>query len=446
MLRFRKLAGLPGAGLFVCLLAAAPASAQELDVKRHQLENGLTILTLEDHTVPVICYMSYFRVGSRNERPGITGISHLFEHMMFNGSGKIEPKEFDRLLESNGGYSNGSTTRDRTNYWEEFPREALELVLDMESDRMRSLRLTPENLEQERSIVKEERRLRTDNSVPGKMFEELYVAAYKAHPYRWPVVGWMADLDNIKLENAKDYFRTYYAPNNAVVILVGDFDTGETLELMEKYFSDLPKGPPPEAVTNPEESQDGERRVKVHKAAELPAVMIGYKAVRATHEDAPVLDVISTILSSGESSRLFRRLVYETQTASFAGAFFRDQIDPGLFVFNVGLTPGHATEEAETLVYEILAELKEKPVSERELQKAKNILSADFIKGLKSNLGRAFGLGSYEVIHGDYRAMIQTVERINSVTAEDVQRVAGKYFGEKNRTVVTLVPERPGEE
>jgi len=214
-----------------------PLAAQEIEVQRHQLENGLTLLTQEDHSVPAICYMVFFRVGSRNERPGITGISHLFEHMMFNGSGKFEPKEFDRLLESNGGYSNGTTNRDRTIYWEEFPTEALELVLDLESDRMRSLRLTEENLEQERAIVKEERRVRIDNSVPGKLTEELYMAAYKAHPYRWPVAGWMADLDNISLEDTKEYFRIYYAPNNAVVVITGDFDTEQLLPLMAEYFA-----------------------------------------------------------------------------------------------------------------------------------------------------------------------------------------------------------------
>lgn len=435
-----------GRVLAVCtalLFSAMAVRGQQLDVQRHQLKNGLSILTLEDHSVPSICYITFFRVGSRNERPGITGISHLFEHMMFNGSAKFEPKEFDRLLESNGGYSNGTTNRDRTNYWEEFPSEALELVIDLESDRMRSLRLTPENLEQERAIVKEERRVSVDNSVQGKLFEELYMAAYKAHPYRWPVVGWMADLNNITLEDTKEYFRTYYAPNNATVILVGDFDTRQVVALMEKYFSDIPRGPEPRAVNNPEEPQNGERRIKLHKAAELPAVRIAYHTVEAQAEDSPALQVLETILSRGQSSRLYRKLVYETQIASFAGGGFSEAIDPGLFAFNVGMNPDHKTREAEEMVYQILEDLKENSVSDRELQKAKNILSADYIKGLKTNLGRAFAIGTYETVYGDYAEMFKVLERINAVTAEDIQRVVRTYFTEKNRTVATLVPEKP---
>jgi predicted Zn-dependent peptidase len=424
-------------------LLVFPLAAQEIEVQRHQLKNGLTLLTQEDHSVPAICYIVFFRVGSRNERPGITGISHLFEHMMFNGSGKFEPKEFDRLLESNGGYSNGTTNRDRTNYWEEVPSQALELVLDLESDRMRSLRLTEENLEQERAIVKEERRVGVDNSVPGTLNEELYMAAYKAHPYRWPVVGWMADLDNVTLQDTKDYFRIYYAPNNAVVVITGAFDTQELLPLMEKYLGDLPPGPPPRPISNPEEAQNGERRVKVHKAAELPALRVAYKTVGVTHEDAPPLEVLATVLARGESSRLFRKLVYQEQVASFAEADFSNQIGPGLFSFNIGLTPGHTPAEAEQLLYPLLEKLRQESVSPRELQKAKNILSADFVKGLKSNLGRAWNLGTYEILYGSYEEMFKALDRINAVSAGDIQRVLETYINEKNRTVVTLVPEAP---
>ncbi len=432
------------AGFFtLLLLLVVPLPAQEIEVQRHELKNGLTLLTQEDHSVPAICYIAFFRVGSRNEHPGITGISHLFEHMMFNGSGKFEPKEFDRLLESNGGYSNGTTNRDRTSYWEEFPTEALELVLDLESDRMRSLRLTEENLEQERLIVKEERRVRVDNSVSGKLAEELYMAAYKAHPYRWPVVGWMADLDNITLQDTQDYFRIYYAPNNAVVVITGDFDTQELVPLMERYFGDLPPGPPPRPISNPEGKPNGERRVKVHKAAELPVLRVAYQTVEVTHEDAPPLEVLATVLARGESSRLFRKLVYEEQVASFAEAEFSNQIGPGLFSFNIGLAPDHTPDEAEQPLYALLEELRQDSVNARELQKAKNILSADFVKSLKSNLGRALSLGTYEVLFGSYEEMFKTLDRINAVTAEDIQRVLETYFNEKNRTVVTLVPEVP---
>jgi len=417
----------------------------KLDVQRHTLRNGLSLLILEDHSAPTFCYLTYFKVGSRNERPGITGISHLFEHMMFNGSSKFGPKVFDRLIESGGGYSNGSTWYDATNYYEEVSSESLETVLDLESDRMRSLLITPENLEQERSIVKEERRLRTDNSTEGKIFELLMANAFIASPYRWPVVGWEPDLNNISLEDCKDYFRTYYAPNNAVVVIVGDVDAAKTRSLMDKYFGDLPSQSPPCGVIDPEPEQKGEKRVIHRMQAELPAIMVGYKTVAWDHADSPVLEVIRSILTDGESSRLYRTLIYEKQIATEAYAFFRPSIHAGLFIIYVQAKEEVEAAALEAALGDVVRAMAAGEVTDRELQKARNQIRAEAIKELKDNSGKADRIALYESMAGDYKKMFTVLDQVDAVTRDDVVRVAKKYFDIDRRTIVTLIPEPAGE-
>ena len=416
----------------------------ELPIQRHVLANGLTLLILPDHTAPTVCYLTYFRVGSRNERPGITGISHLFEHMMFNGSARFAPREFDRLVESSGGSSNGSTWYDYTNYVEEVSSENLETVVDLESDRMRSLLITSENLEQERSIVKEERRLRTDNSTEGKLFEVLTSNAYVASPYRWPVVGWEEDLNAIALEDCQGYFRTYYAPNNALVVIVGDTDPARTLDLMQRYFGDIQSQPAPRRVVDAEPAQRGEKRVIHRMAAELPAVMIGYKAVAYKHADYAALDVMRSILSDGESSRLYRTLIYDMQIATEASAFFPPTLDAGLFVLHAQAKEEVAIEQVESALHAVVGRLAAGEATERELRKAKNQIRASAIRELKDNAGKADRIAFHELMTGDYRQMYHSLERADSVTLEDVARVAADCFNPDRRTVATLIPEGNG--
>ncbi len=427
------------------LLMAAPAEARQIvpPVQRHTLKNGMQVLILEDHSAPTFCYMTYFKVGSRNEAPGITGISHLFEHMMFNGSAKFGPKVFDRLVESGGGYSNGSTWNDYTNYYEEVSTESLETVLDLESDRMRSLLITPENLEQERGIVKEERRLRTDNSTEGKMYELLMAHAFIASPYRWPVVGWEPDLNNINLQDCKDYFRTYYAPNNAVVAIVGDVQTDRVRALLDKHFGDIASQPAPRAVVDPEPEQKGEKRLTHRMQAELPAVMLGYKAVEFTHADYAATEVIRGILSEGESSRLYESLIYDQQIATDVSAFFRPTLHAGLFVLYAQAKPGVETATLEAGIYKEIARLAAGDFTDREVQKAKNQMRASVIRELKDNAGRADRIAFYEVMSGDYKQMMSVLDRIDRVTRDDVARVARERFQADTRTVVTLIPEQP---
>jgi zinc protease len=418
--------------------------AQSLDVKEFTLRNDLKVVMVEDHTVPSVCFSLAFHVGSRNERPGITGISHLFEHMMFNGSKNYKPTEFDKVLEAGGGYSNAGTSEDMTFYYEEFNPDLLDKVLDMEADRLRWLKLDTANIEQERGIVKEERRVSTDNDVQGTMFEGLYAAAFVAHPYHNPIIGWMKDLDNISLQDAREYFKSYYAPNNATVIVVGDFRAKTLQQKMERLFGAIPRQSPPRSVNDAEPEQQGERRVKIHKVAELPGVVIGYKGAAVSSPDFYPLSVLATILSRGQSSRLYKKLVYDLQIATVAVAGIDERIDPGLVTIYAQLQQGKAVEDAEHEIYGVIDDIIENGVSEEELLKAKNAAQADYVNEFKTNAGVASRLGSYEVIHGDYRKSFGVLGRYTQVTLDDIKRVARKYLSERSRSVVVLVPEKAG--
>jgi len=434
-----------GSILILAVIVAAGAysvcAAQEMDVSRHKLDNGMTILMLEDHTLPVASFYIYYMVGSRNEQAGLTGISHFFEHMMFNGAKKYGPKEFDQVLESNGGYSNAYTSNDRTVYYEDFPSAKIEVIMDLESDRMAYLAFDADIIESERGVEKEERGFAVDNWLPGKMDEALFATAFVAHPYHWPVIGWMSDIENYRREDCLDYFQTYYAPNNATVIIVGDIDTKRTVKMMEDYFGEIEPGPDPTTVMSREPEQEGERRVQIVKPAQNEQFMAGYHVPSLESPDIFPLDVAQIILTGGESSRLYKKLIYEEQIALSANADFSWKLDPAVYYFHVEMKPGVEASAGEAFLYGVLDDMKQTPVTETELQKAKNILEAGFVRSLKTNNGRADQIGYYETAFGGYDAMFTVLEKYKSVTAEDVMRVMNAYFTEKNRTVVTLIPE-----
>ncbi len=428
--------------LTVLAVSAQAATAQLANVNEFTLNNGLKVLLVEDHTVPSICVATVFRVGNRNEQQGTTGISHLFEHMMFNGSRKYRPTEFDKILEGGGGYSNAYTGHDITFYYEEFNPDLLDKVLDMEADRMRALKLDSENIEQERGIVKEERRVSTDNDIRGKMFEDLYATAFMVHPYRHPIGGWMKDLDNITLQNAKDYFRTYYAPNNAVLLIVGAFETRTIQGKVRRLFGSIPRGPNPPGVPNAEPLQIGERRATLHKLAELPAIAVGYKGAPVSSPDFYALDLLTTILSTGQSSRMYTRLVHELQVAADVVGGVEECVDPGLVVFYLQSQPGKSLEDAETELYKIIADIAEHGVREEELQKAKNFAQMTYAREFKTNVGIAERLARFEGIYGGYRLAFDMPEHYAKITADDIARVARTYLTERQRSAVVLVPEK----
>ena len=417
-----------------------PIDPRLFQVHEHTLANGLRVRLVENHDVPTISYYTFFRVGSRNERPGITGIAHFFEHMMFNGAKKYGPKEFDRVLESAGGSSNAYTSNDVTAYYEDFAADALPTVIDLESDRMRDLAMAPEMLASEREVVKEERRLRVDNDVVGMLDEALGTLVWRAHPYHWPVIGWMRDIDAITREDALAFFRTYYAPNNAIVVAVGDLDPAKTLALIEKAYGDIPAGPKVPEVVDSEPEPNGERRAQVHYPSQAPSLMIGYRAPAARDGDTFVLDVIQSVLSTGDSSRLTRRLVYAEELATAVMVDFAWRIDPGAFVLYAELQPGGDPAKVEKALYEELEKIAADGVTDIELQKAKNTLRAHFLHEIATNNGRAHAIGNYETLLGDWRESLRTLDRYGAVTNADVKRVAAKVFTPKNRSVVTLVP------
>ncbi|MCK5126518.1 MAG: insulinase family protein [candidate division Zixibacteria bacterium] len=411
------------------------------NVKQFELDNGLTILMLEKHTAPVISYYTFFKVGSRNERPGITGISHFFEHMMFNGAKKYGPQMFDLMLESNGGYSNAYTSNNLTVYYEDFSSSKLELIVDMESDRMEHLAFEPKMLESEMGVVKEERRVSIDNDNSGIIWEELSATAFMAHSYSWPVLGWMEDLNSITREDCLKYHRTYYAPNNAVVVIVGDFKADEALELMKRYFGNIKSGPPPPPVVRNEPEQRGPRRVTVDKAAQYAHLMRGYHVGDKDSQDLHALEVLQFILTTGESCRLNQTLVNDLELSLGLYGGFSWGFDPSLFYFYFAVTPGKDYHDVERAVDSVLADIIQNGPTDNELEKAKNSLTANFYKGYKTNNGTAHELGYYQTLYGDWRTMYGFVEQVKAVTSESVKKAAAKYFKPTKATTAVLIPE-----
>lgn len=417
-----------------------PLPAQDFPVEEHALPNGLSIRLLQDRSLPVCTAYSFFRVGSRNERPGITGISHLFEHMMFNGSRKYGPKEFDRRLESAGGSSNAYTSNDLTAYYEDFASDALPLVLDLESDRMASLTIDDASLLREREVVKEERRFRTDNDIDGMMDEALGALTFLAHPYRWPVIGWMSDIESISRRDCESYFRTYYAPNNCTLVLVGDFEPAAALRSIAELYGPIPSGGPLPPVPTGEPKQKGERRAIIRYPSQAPALLVGFRGPDGRDPDSLALDLIEAALSAGEGARLKRALVYQQELCVDAHVYFGWRMDPGLFEISLKLNPGVDPARAEGSLWAELSRLCDEELSERELERAKNLVRAQLLRGLQTTNGRAHTLGQMEVMLGSWRAFLDLPDRYAALTAADLQRVARQTFAPPRRNVVTLIP------
>ena len=411
-----------------------------MNVTEKVLPNGLKVLLKEEHKAPVVTFQIWYKVGSRNEKLGTTGMSHVLEHMMFKGTKKYGPKTFSQTVQRNGGNDNAFTSRDYTAYFENFASDRIGISLDLESDRMQNLLIEPKEFQSERDVVKEERRMRTEDDPVNFMVEQMMSVAFSAHPYQWPVIGWMADLNSITRDELYNHYRTYYAPNNATIVVVGDFDTKTLLPLIEKYFGGIPRGPAVPAVTAVEPRHLGERRVIVKKQAELPAVFAGYNVPTLKHHDTYALEVLQGVLSSGKSSRLYKSLVYEKQLALYAGGDYDNiSADPNLFSVYAGVMPGKTTEEVEKAMYSEIEKLKSEPITDEELQKAKNQIEAGFIMGQDSIFYRAMLLGQFETV-ANWKLLETYVENIRAVTKEDVMRVAKEYFIEDNRTVGILIP------
>lgn len=484
------------------LLLAGSFESEVGKVREFTLDNGLKVIMYENHQAPVISMVTYVNVGSANERPGLTGISHIFEHMAFKGTHKIgtmDPdaewkamekvdkafhawkdehakgyradadklkalkeelkkakdaareyvisNEFNEIAEREGCSGlNAYTSWDNTAYFYNFPSNKLELWAYLESERFLNPRLREFYTEKD-GVIMEERRMRTDSSPTGRMIEEFIAMCYVAHPYHHPVVGWASDIQTITREEALEWYDQYYQPNNMVISVAGDIHPDKDFPVIEKYFGRIPGRPAPEPVETVEPPQRGERREVIEDPSQ-PFVIMGYHKGDFNHPDESVFDAITDIMGAGRTSRLYKRLVRDEKLALAAGAFtgIPGQKFPGLFIFYGLPMQGHTNEEVEQAILEEIEKMKTEPVTDEELERVKTRAKGDFLRQLKSNSGVAHELAAYQTLTGDWREMFKELEEIDRVTREDIMRVAKECFTKNNRTIVYLQPPKEGGE
>jgi len=426
--------------LSIVLLLAASAAPAADRVVASTLDNGLRVLLLEDHRSPIVSFQVWYRVGSRDEHRGATGIAHFLEHLMFKGTPARGPKQFARLVEENGGQDNAFTSQDVTSYFVDIAADKIDLVIELEADRMQNLLLDPKEINAEREVVIEERRTRTEDDPSGFLGEEVGSIAFKAHPYGSPIIGWMEDIKRITPAEIRAFYKTYYVPNNAIVVAVGDFRAPAVLEKIQKTFGRIPRAKTPPPVLAIEPMQNGERRVIVKKEAELPVVYMAWHVPNHRANDAPALEVLSTILSGGRASRLYRDLVYQRQLALEAGGDYSYfALDPNLFWFWATPMPGQTPETLEAELAKHMERLKTEPVTDEELARAKNQIESAFVFQEDSVHRRAALLARFELI-GGYAQTDSFMTKIRAVTAADLTRVAGAWFAPERRSVGVLLP------
>jgi zinc protease len=444
MLRARALLAL---GLWLALAAPVPAQtapAARLAVTEATLDNGLRVLVQEDPRNPIVAVQVFYRVGSRNERPGATGLAHFLEHMMFKGTPAHARGELARIIEQNGGRDNAYTTKDLTGYYTNIAADRLDLVLELEADRMRHLLLDAAEIDSERKVVMEERRMRSEDDPDGLVYEAMSSLAFKAHPYRWPIIGWMSDIARINQAELRRFYDTYYVPNNAVLVIAGDVRPEAALALARRHFGRIPRAPAPPPVTAIEPPQNDDRRLVVRKeGAQLPIVNIAWHVPNHTAADAPALEVLSTVLSSGRASRLYRRLAYDKRMVLAAGGDYSySSLDPSLFWFWATPLPGQAPEVVERALLDEIEQIKQEPVPDEELTRARNQIEASFVWQQDSVFSRASVLGRFEVL-GSWRLLEDYLPRLRAVTPADLQRVARTYFPVDRKNVCILLPAEP---
>lgn len=435
----------------VSLLAAIPAilvqqasaavRPPKLQYAITTLPNGLTLVMSEDHSTPIVHLNLTYHVGSKNEKPGRTGFAHLFEHLMFKGSQNVMPEAHTSYVASVGGQSNAYTTDDETVFWETVPSQYLPMILWLEADRMATLRIDKDTFTNEREVVKEERRMRVDNQPYGRLNEIIYDQAFTVHPYKHATIGSMEDLEAASVEDVRNFYRTYYVPSNATLVLVGDFDSAQAMQLVTQYIGRVPKAEREVPRDIPKEpAQTKEKRITLAEPWPLPAVVVAHHITFDGNPDSYPLHIAAKVLSDGESSRIYKKLVYDKQMAVAAFGSANLIEDPNLFYAVAIVQAGHTTEEvANTLIAEF-DRLKIEPIKERELQRAKNQFARDYILGRESNQMKAGVLAHAVVIHNDIKTADGEFDIFQNITVADVQRVARTYFTAENRMVLTLMP------
>jgi zinc protease len=442
---FRPVAG---SALFALLglVALQPATQAanrppKFNYTMERLPNGLQVVYLEDHSTPIVHAEIWYHVGSKNEKPGRTGFAHLFEHMMFKGSKNVDPEGHPSYISSVGGQSNAYTNEDSTVFWQTVPAQYLPLVLWLEADRMASLRIEDSAFKTEREVVKEERRMRIENQPYGRLNEIIYDHAFTVHPYKHPTIGSMKDLEAASIEDVREFFRTFYVPANATLVLVGDFDTKDARGFVAQYLGRVPKAAHEVPRDIPKEPpQTKEKRVTIEESWELPAVVVAHHITFDGHPDSYPLHIASKVLSDGQSSRIYKKLVYEKQLAlaAFGGGNIIEH--PNLFFAVAIVHPTKSPDETVTALIEELDRLRNEPISAAELQQAKNQFARDYIFSRESNKDKASHLGHAVTLHDDVKTADGEFDIFMNITAADVQRVAKTYFTPESRLVMKVMP------
>lgn len=429
---------------FAVLLAAwwAHAAVAQVpgadQVRAVTLDNGMQVIVWPDHDIPNVALYNWVRVGSRNEVPGITGLAHFFEHMMFNGTTTRAPGEFDRVLEANGARNNAFTSQDVTVYQDWLPRTALETVFELEADRLRNLSFDPQVVESERGVVRSERRLSVDDNHARRLSEQVQATAFLAHPYGMPVIGWPSDIESWRIADLEQFFAKYYAPNNCTLVIVGAVDPEEALALARKHFGPIARQTPPEPIRTREPPQRGERRVHVAIDAQTPLLQVAYHGIAGADPRAPALELLMRILTDGDASRLHRRLVEEQRLAISVDGYADEGFDPGLVWFFLSLPAQGDLAAAEAALTRELAGVVREGVSAAELSRARNQALADFWRGLATIDGKAAALGEYAVLKGGYEKLFDAPAKYQAVTLDDIKQVAADLLDPTRRTVGTL--------
>lgn len=426
--------------LLIYMLGALHTPLHAAPVQEYVLDNGLKVLLLEDHKSPAVTFQVWYRVGARNEKDGKSGLAHFLEHMMFKGTPTTGPEEYSRIIAKNGGRSNAFTSSDVTVYFATMSREKIDVEIQLEADRMANALLGEKYFEPEKKVIQEERRMRTEDNPASALGEVASAVAYMIHPYRRPIVGWMQDIENLQRQDLVDFYKLYYAPNNAYIVMVGDFSADEILPKIKAAFGKIPPGPKPPEVSAQEPEQRGERRVILKKEAELPIVLKFYHAPNLKSSDSFALDLLTVVLAGGKSSRLHHDLVYQKRLVRDVDADYNGiSIDPAGLSIYAQLLPGVEPAAVEREIDRGLEKIKSELIGERELQKAKNQVEAAFIFAQDSIFGQAMKVGYYEAV-GGWRQMEGYLDGIRKVSREDIRRVAQHYLSSDRRTVGTLIP------
>lgn len=411
-------------------------------VEKFKLPNGLTVLLNEDHSIPMISFHTWYKVGSKNEGPGVTGAAHMLEHMMFKGAKKYSGKDFDRILHENGVTNNAFTTNDYTGFYENLPSSKLELIMDMEVDRMRDLALKSDDLKSEHQVVAEERGWRTDNSPAGRLYELFMKEIFKGHSYEWPVIGWLSDIQNFTTEKLNHFFQSYYGPNNAVLVLSGDFNKEQAKSLIEKYYSSLPVKTVPERTVQQQTVPAITKYIKkeIPDQVQSPILLLGFQSPKSGHPEGYALDLLAEILSNGRSSRLHSKLVYQKSWAVNVGAYNQTMQESGVFTIQVSAHDNKNNSNIENLIWNQIQDIQKKGVAEKELQKAKNRIQNLFLDNLNTIDGKAQSLAINEILFGNYEHLFKDLIEYENVTLDQIQKAAQKYLNKNQAVSIWLVP------